>query len=282
MTLGGRLPHWAILVILAAFGVLALVIPSNIGFASDHGVVEAIGTAILVAAILGFTIDRWMKSEIASDVFRSTLGYILPPEFQGEISKIVSFKFVCDEHEMWYDIKKLTADTVSCRVRCERTLRNITNVSQKQNASVNIDDWGFDDKSAIHRCEILDRDSKLLENMQGVQARPDFTLYAETREVSVEPGSTITVVTDFVEIRRINDQIVTVFLTPSKNPRVHLDCPEFQFVLDFGVLEQKTGISTVSTTHTLHGIYFPPAPIRLRWWPAVSTLTVSAVQAHQD
>ncbi|HXC27609.1 MAG TPA: hypothetical protein VNV38_06610 [Stellaceae bacterium] len=246
---------------------MALIVPSVTNLAADHGVVEAIGTAFLVAAILGFTIDRWMKAEIASDVFRSTLGYILPPEFQGEIAKIVSFKFIGDEHEMWYDIEQITSDTISCRVRCERTLRNITNVSQKQNASIHIDDWGFDNKSAIHRCEIHDSDGRLLENMIGVEARSDSTLYAETREVSVEPGSTIRVVTDFVEIRRVNDQIVTVFLAPSKNPRVHLNCKNFQFVLDFGVLEQKTGMSAVSTTHTLHGIYFPPAPIRLRWWP---------------
>jgi hypothetical protein len=267
MTLSGRLPYWAVLAFLATLGLLGLIAPALLGWTWDHGVISGIATALFIAAVLGATIDRWMKAEIASDVFHATLGYIMPAEFQAEISKITSFQFICDTHEMWYDVHLLTPEIVSVRVRCERSLRNITNTSQLRDASVHIDEWGFSHQSAIQRCEIHDSAGQMLKTMAPVEVRDDSTLRAKTDPVSVEPGQTIKVVTDYVEIRRINDQIVTVFLSPTKNPRVHLNCPNFQFVLDFGVLEQRTGVSAVSTTHTLNGVYFPPAAIRLRWWP---------------
>jgi hypothetical protein len=109
MKIAGRLPYWAILSVLAIFGLLAIIIPSIYEIRVDHGVISAIGTALVVAAILGFTIDRWMKAEIASDVFRAALGYILPKEFHDAIHNLISFSFMCEAHEMWYEITPIKA-----------------------------------------------------------------------------------------------------------------------------------------------------------------------------
>jgi hypothetical protein len=45
----------------------------------DHGVATELGVALIVAAILGFTIDGFLKTALAKDVFEATLGYILRP-----------------------------------------------------------------------------------------------------------------------------------------------------------------------------------------------------------
>ncbi len=269
MTIRGRLPYWAVLAILFVTGIAAIIIPAWNEWRWDHGVTTEIGIALLISSVLGATIDRWMKSEIASDVFRAAIGYVLPEEFHSEIQKIISFKFMCEAHDMWYDIHRLDEDegSVFVRVRTERRLRNITNEPQPQRASVHIDEWGFKQPSEIRRCEILDNGGNVLKKMTTIDKRPDFSLKAETEEVTVAPGQTITQVVEFAEVRRGNDHMVNVFLSPTKNPRVHVNTTKFDYTVDFGVLSPQTSKSAVSPLHTLNGVYFPPSNIRVRWWP---------------
>jgi hypothetical protein len=167
-------------------GIIAIVIPAWNEWQWDHGVTTEIGIALLISAVLGATIDRWMKSEIASDVFRAAIGYVLPEEFHSEVQKIISFKFMCEAHDMWYDIYRLDEDedTVSVRVRIERKIRNITSEPQSQTALIHIDDWGFKQKSEIRRCEILDGEGKILTNAKNIDESRKFSLKAELKPLS--------------------------------------------------------------------------------------------------
>jgi hypothetical protein len=81
------------------------------------------------------------------------------------------------------------------------------------------------------------------------------------------------VVSDFVEIRRKNDHMISVFRAPIKDPKIHIQAPELGYQLDFGVLRQQRRKSAVSETETLDGVYFPPANFRLRWYPRANAET---------
>ena len=122
MTIRGRLPYWAVLTILAVLGLTGIIVPALREWQWDHGVVNELGVAFLIAAVLGTTIDRWMKTEIAADVFRATLGYVMPKEFHSEIQKVLSFPFMCESHEMWYDIYSLQTDSVTVRVEISSSI----------------------------------------------------------------------------------------------------------------------------------------------------------------
>jgi len=54
---------------LALLGMLGVLVPAFGEWHWDHGVIRDIGSALLISAGLGFTIDRWLKTEIASGCF---------------------------------------------------------------------------------------------------------------------------------------------------------------------------------------------------------------------
>jgi hypothetical protein len=179
MKITGELPYWAVLTILFLFGISAIIIPGIYEVRVDHGIIAAIGTAFLVASILGFTIDRWMKAEIASDVFRATLGYILPSEFHDAIHNLISFPFMCESHEMWYEITRINNNEAEVRVKTERRIKNITTRSQDIDGSLDIDEWGFPQKSKIHLCEVHDVNHNVLLRAELSQLDEEWVLHAK-------------------------------------------------------------------------------------------------------
>ena len=103
--------------------------------------------------------------------------------------------------------------------------------------------------------------------MTKIDIVDNFTLKTETDNITIAPGETVTLISEFTEVRRYNDHMVSTFLAPTKNPRIHVNATKFEYILDFGVLAQQTSKSAVSSMHTLNGVYFPPSNIRIRWWP---------------
>jgi hypothetical protein len=62
MTIGGKLPYWAVLTILAALGFVCIINPAWKEWQWDHGVINEIGIALLISAVLGAT-DRTKIAE---------------------------------------------------------------------------------------------------------------------------------------------------------------------------------------------------------------------------
>src|SRR5437870_1612240 len=82
--LTGKIPPWLILLAFLTLGIALIVIPHVWRWTWDYGIIPEVGIALLVAAILGFTIDRWMKAELRTDAFLAAIGHILAPEFRAE------------------------------------------------------------------------------------------------------------------------------------------------------------------------------------------------------
>jgi hypothetical protein len=66
-----RWPLWAVLAIFFLFGVVL-----HISF--DSIIVHDVGTAFIIASLLGFSVDAYLKRDLAKDVFEGAVGYILP------------------------------------------------------------------------------------------------------------------------------------------------------------------------------------------------------------
>jgi hypothetical protein len=178
---------------------------------------------------------------------------------------------MCEAQEMWYELSPIDGDLVAVRVKIERKLRNITNRPQELTASLDIDEWGFSQKSAVSRCELHDINHSIIQRTDAGQLDDEYVIHAKSGNIcSVSPGEEMIVVSDFIEIRRNNDHMVSVFKSPTKNPKIHISAAGLGYQLDFGVLSQKRNKSAVSETHTLEGVYFPPANFRLRWYPRLN------------
>lgn len=272
MTLKGKLPGWMVLSLFGVLGGLMVVLPRLVSgitwLRSYEGISDGIGIAFLTAFLLGFTIDRWMKGEIQRDAVIAALGYIPPAEFRAEMLRIVQFKFMCEKHFMHIKIDKIDDEHVRVTAGTERLMRNITARRERMAGYMHIDEWGFPfERSNIDICEIEGPSGKVL-----VCERPeildDSTIKAVTQELTVGPNECASVRSKTTEIRRINDSLVWLFLTPTKNPEVHIDAPaDIHCTFSFGPIEQKTESSRFLRKFRLDGVYFPPAHMRARWWP---------------
>ena len=102
---------------------------------------EHIATAILIACILGLTIDLWLKKQLTEDVFSAAMGYELPEDLRKEVRYVYGNKLLCKHHQQNAEIVDLDNGFVSIIVGCERTFENIGETPQTLPLSVGIDEW---------------------------------------------------------------------------------------------------------------------------------------------
>jgi len=156
LSLQGRLPRWFILGLLAGAGIL-ICIPVVVSPSEWGTIPRDIGVAMLVASILGFTIDRWMKEELRTDAVKATLNAIIRPEFHSKLQRIFTYEFLCEYHYMTISIRRIIDNDEQVRVTVvtERRLCNISGAPKEIPGSVHIDEWGFEgNKSSIDGCSI--------------------------------------------------------------------------------------------------------------------------------
>jgi len=262
----GKLPIWMLLILIGLAGIIAIVLPDFLPPFPFMETVRAIGAALFTAFVLGFTIDAWMKREIRRDVFFATLGYILPDEFREQIRRVVEHKFIADDHFMHVEIQTIDAERVRVTTSIESVVTNITANPESQRAVVHMDEWGFPgEPSTVEECTMSLPDGTVIEGTDRKEANCRLLVSSETR--SIEPRGTAKLLRKFSEVRRINDMAIFEFLTPIRNPRIQLKVPD-DIVCDCGFgSKDPVESSHFVRMHTLKGMYFPGAFMRLRWYP---------------
>lgn len=88
------------------------------GFLSGHPVgrdiMAAFGDALLVASVLSFTVDRYVKlrlaSEVARDVLSYAVGFEVPKEIQQAMKNMIQMPFVRRNFKMLVKLEALGAD----------------------------------------------------------------------------------------------------------------------------------------------------------------------------
>jgi hypothetical protein len=265
MRFWGKVPPWAILYAMAIGGFCMISAPKIWGWEWDYGIVHDLGIAIFIAALLGVTIDRWLKAEIARDVFMAALGYILPEEFHQEIRRIANFKFLSERQVSVFQIEDIGNSTVRLTSMIERTLRNISDNSETLNAYISMDEWGFDEPSQILECR-LEMDGRTLSDF--TKRITAHEIIGETDKIDLLPGRTASLFYKTTEIKRNNDDISGVYLSPTRNPEIQVQIPNtLEYSVEFGRHDYKTQKDRYSERYILQGTYFPSQHMRIRWWP---------------
>jgi hypothetical protein len=152
MGLRGNIPPWLVLVGFLALGIALIFVPHFWEWKWDYGITPEIGIALLVAAILGFTVDRWLKAELRTDAFLAAIGHILAPEFRAEVSRIIGYKLICERHSLLVEIAIADANIVKITSSVERVIRNKSASPQPIKNHIHIDEWGY----VAGRSEIID------------------------------------------------------------------------------------------------------------------------------
>ena len=265
MRIWGNVPPGVILSVMLVFGAAMIIVPPVLEWQWDRGIIRDFGIAVSITAMLGFTIDRWLKTQIARDVFEAALGYILPQEFREEVARIAGFKFLCERHVAKFQIEDKGGSEVRLTYTIERRLINISNGTEKTRAYVTMDEWGFPEKTQIHECRLIFHDHSY------PSARPTrtvATITAQSEYVEVPPGQSVLTVSKSTEIRRDNDDWTCAYLSPTRNPEIEVTVPDhIEYGVEFGRAEYPVERERYGHRYIMQGTYFPTQHMRLRWWP---------------
>lgn len=100
LNIGGPIARWQTLAWLAAIGLFLIIWPHLFSLQPTNPfalISEGIGIAVLSSAVLGFTIERWLRSDLSKDVFLTSIAYHLPPEYRDalrpELSRLAGHKY---------------------------------------------------------------------------------------------------------------------------------------------------------------------------------------------
>ena len=268
----GPLPRWVYFLVLSICGIgliyFAHSLKEKLGIVSET--LRDAGIAAVTASILGFTIDRWIKADLAKDVFQVAVGYIFPTEFREEIRRILAYRFICEKHHLIVDIEDIGEGCARVTSKYERKFRNITSSSAPIKGIIHMDEWGFtQEKSKIIEYQlILEDGTVIVADPHNVRTDANISpsLLLETEEKHISAKRTATVCVKWLEIRRTNDEISINFGSPTINPEIEVNAHEFDFMVEFGT-EGEIGRARYSPRQTLNGTYFPGQKMRVRFWP---------------
>jgi hypothetical protein len=188
--------------------------------------VEKIVEALFVVALLAFTVDLFLKKQIAKDAFKASIG--LPGYLQDEMRAIYSNEIVCTSHSQDVKIELLSDDLVRMFVRVQRTIKNISNSAHRLVPSIWVDEWFVQGSpSTIGDCgyRVQGAEPKKF-GAASPKAEPVPKLYAEGSEVTLPPQIEVEAWLSFSEIKRRSDLSYLALEYATDRPRVHLTVPD--------------------------------------------------------
>lgn len=271
MDIRGKLPRWSILMLLVFFGGLFVWLPNYYKWEWDHGLASGFGHALLIGAVLGFTIERWFREDFAKDVFYAALGELIRPEFRDEMRWLTSFKWLAVKSSCHIKLEDLGDGIVMLTLTIDRELENISSAAEKIHGGLGIDEWGIPGReSCVEICRIQKVGGAVLDAGGKIKVEPAH-FNVETEEVTVDPGEKVKSYTRSVEFKHTNDIYVLALANPTKDPEVQLEFSD-SLVAEVGFSHRgKMDTEAVPHRKTLRGTYLPSQVMIVRWWPKPKT-----------
>lgn len=125
-----------------------------------------LGSALIVAGVIGLTVDLFFKQEFARDAFLAAFRYVMPKELKEEVLRILSYKFLCTDSRLLVKLEPICGtELVRVHIGAEREIKNIGHHTESFDVAMAVDDWGFDGhKPTIEQCSF--------DIGQGIQSCP--------------------------------------------------------------------------------------------------------------
>jgi hypothetical protein len=236
-------------------------------------VAAELGDALIIATVLGTTIDQILKTELIRDAFRAAFQYVLPDELKVEVNRVISYRKMIIDTTVVIHLEKLSSNLVKVTVKIEKTVENISKHWEKVFNQLALDEWGL---SAGHIASI----SRCTMTVEGTTypGLPDpdhndsgMSVGQKTKTATLKPGARALCVSEGYEIKTINDTLILSFFDPVSQPIVVIHADKG---IETGLMFSRPGEpacqSNIEPRTTLNGTLFPGQCIRVRWWPKTS------------
>lgn len=236
---------------------------------AGHEILLALGGALLIAAILGATVDRWLKRRLLQDAFSATFGHLLPGELRDELRWIYGQDRLCDRFDYTLTLRATdTPELLVVRFESRRDYRNVSHEQVQHEPRVEVDEWFHEGRpSRVLGLQCIKDDEEI-----GVPEpyKPDaFSIGKRLPAVQLAPHERVTVVSAAEETRHISDAMFLNLSVATVNPTVTVDAPDdVSWKVFFGNRGQEHVRELGPKKRELPGTLLPGQVIQVRWWPA--------------
>ncbi len=264
------------LIISAMLGIILLLASQYVEqYQIAYALFIGIGTSLIVAFILGITIERVLSQRLAKDAVEAGLGYLILPEAREEMRRIYEQKFMCTAHHSTFTLKGTRfPGYVLVNNHTVRTFKNITGKRQGFRPKVRYREWFHHDELrsrligfGVHVGSKEINDYKTFVSANSVQHELKDEIFLEKYQES-------TFWYEIEEVKRDTDVYYETFTYPTVNPIVSFAVDKGEAVttpnlgVSFGFpsnLEEEVR-ETGKKRKELIGLLLPYGYIELRWW----------------
>lgn len=230
---------------------------------TDWQLFHDVGIGIIIAGLLGVSIDQVLRRQLAEDAFRASIGYLLPEELRSEMEWIYSSHVLCIDHNQSCELRPIDDKVCTFYVKTVRKFRNISSSNETLSLGVAIDEWFHDTGSS----KILSFGyTKLDTKSEDFElAKSTHSIAIKEQKVSLAPMEEITVWFETEEIKHRNDDALWNFGAPTLNPTITVKAFEgISIVAGFGYRSPPEELG--AGTYRLKGTLLPSQIVIIRWW----------------
>jgi hypothetical protein len=232
------------------------------------GFFHEVGVALLISALLGFSIDFYLRRNIARDAFEGAMGYFLPDDVKEAVRYIGGIDWFAEEFSLTINLQRVEGgNTIKCTIRTRKYLKNISSGAKPMKSNIHIDEWDHTPKSEIISCTARTSSVTKSLNFESVK-RFDSSVYGETDEISVYSGEAIELLAEAVEYKYLNDDLHYALGYAARRPKIYIEpLPGFEIRAGISADAQLQRHAHIPL-YELPGFYLPWQRIMVRWWPA--------------
>ncbi len=231
-------------------------------------VLPALGTALLVAAILGATVDAFLKQRLLQDAFVALFGYLLPETLRGELGWISEQEFLFERYDFTLTLTQDDAgDLLIASLVLQRDLLNITSHTAHWRPCAALDEWFHPGRPSRIIALCSTQDGSTHNDIEITREEPFVVVAEAAQELAFKPGERITVVFEGEETKQLSDAMFLNIAFASVNPRITVRAPQgILWRVMFGNRQQGQLREIGPNTRELPGTLLPGQTVQIRWW----------------
>lgn len=231
----------------------------------------SLGSALITTGLVGGALSWYFQQRLVEDVFKASIGYLLPEDLQPELAWIYNQTFLCFEsnHHCQLRLFGKNQDYIILTVEGYRRFRNLSSSCQTLNVHLSIDEpISPDFQSEIleigHRMgdETVNYPIDYQDRQQGE------TVKIKPRNIKVAPHDEVSIWHKYSILKRRMDHEYLVFNYPTKDPMVTIiPCDGIETNVAFAHRGSSDLKPLGSNNYRLFATLLPGQPIHIKWWP---------------
>lgn len=100
-----------------------------------------LAVALIVAGIIGLTIEIAFATRLAGNVFEAAFGYVLPDELKEEVRWVYNLPFLAISHRHDYALQLTDSGEISFIEEMQREIKNVTGKPQVFKLDLGVHEW---------------------------------------------------------------------------------------------------------------------------------------------